>query len=266
MQLHHVRRGNGEPLVLVHGIGDSHTAWTRVIGRLAREHEVFAVDAPGFGRSLPLDEEPTIPALAGAVRAFMADQGHERFHVAGNSMGGGIALELARTGAAASACALCPTGFAAGWELWWTRATLVLTKYAVALPRPPGLTRSALARRLLAGQMVADGARYAPDELDATMAALDPYGAFLRTLGPISAYDVPAGTRFKCPVTIAWGEHDHLLLYGPQHRRAQERLPDVRHVTLTGCGHVPMWDDPQQVAGVMLAATRSPAPRASAAA
>ena len=266
MNLNHVRRGSGEPLLLVHGIGDSHRAWTRVIGRLARHHDVIAVDVPGFGRSLPLAEEPTIPALAGAIRAFMADLGHDTFHVAGNSMGGGIALELARTGAARSACALCPTGFAQGWEVWWSRATLALTKYGVALPRPAGLTRSVLARRLLAGQVVIDGAHYSPEELETVMAGIDPYGVFMKALGPVAAYDVPAGTTFRCPVTIAWGDHDYLLLYGPQHRRARERLPQVRHVTLEHCGHVPMWDDAEQVVEAILATTRSPAPHAAAAA
>src|SRR6187431_288219 len=48
MRLHHVHRGSGEPLLLVHGIGDSNRMWSRVLGRLARAHEVFAVDAPGF--------------------------------------------------------------------------------------------------------------------------------------------------------------------------------------------------------------------------
>jgi pimeloyl-ACP methyl ester carboxylesterase len=51
-----------------------------------------------------------------------------------------------------------------------------------------------------------------------------------------------------CPVTVAWGEHDRLLLTGPQAARAAARLPSAKHVTLRDCGHLPAWDDPALVA------------------
>jgi pimeloyl-ACP methyl ester carboxylesterase len=55
-----------------------------------------------------------------------------------------------------------------------------------------------------------------------------------------------------CPTTIAWAQRDRLLLAGRQAPRAARRLPQARHVTLRGCGHVPMWDDPEQVARAIL--------------
>ena len=51
-----------------------------------------------------------------------------------------------------------------------------------------------------------------------------------------------------CKTTIAWAQRDRLLLAGRQAPRAARWLPEARHVTLRGCGHVPMWDDPDQVA------------------
>jgi pimeloyl-ACP methyl ester carboxylesterase len=54
---------------------------------------------------------------------------------------------------------------------------------------------------------------------------------------------------------VAWGEKDRLLIYSRQSARARRLLPDARHVTLTGCGHVPTWDDPEQVARVVLEAS-----------
>src|SRR6478609_11822348 len=101
MELSHVRDG----------IGHSLACWRRVVPLLAADYAVFAVDLPGFGASPPLDTTPTLAALTGACRAFMAAQGHERFHVAGNSLGGGIALALALDATAYSACALSPIGF-----------------------------------------------------------------------------------------------------------------------------------------------------------
>jgi pimeloyl-ACP methyl ester carboxylesterase len=56
-----------------------------------------------------------------------------------------------------------------------------------------------------------------------------------------------------CPTTIAWGERDRLLIYSRQAPRARRELPEARHVVLRGCGHVPMWDDPEQVAAALLA-------------
>ena len=64
---------------------------------------------------------------------------------------------------------------------------------------------------------------------------------------------LPAVTTWRpampsCPTTIAWGERDRLLLYGRQAPRARRWLPEARHVTLDGLGHVPTYDDPEQVA------------------
>ena len=81
---------------------------------------MVAVDLPGFGASPPLDGTPTVEALAAAVEAL----GLERPHVAGNSLGGGIALELGRRGSARSVCAISPIGFAAGREGHYARAIL----------------------------------------------------------------------------------------------------------------------------------------------
>ena len=52
-----------------------------------------------------------------------------------------------------------------------------------------------------------------------------------------------------------WGERDRLLIFSRQAPRARRLLPQARHVTLTGCGHLPTWDDPEQVARVLLEAS-----------
>ena len=57
------------------------------------------------------------------------------------------------------------------------------------------------------------------------------------------------------PATVAWGERDRLLIFSRQAPRAQRMLPGARHVVLRGCGHVPTWDDPEQVARVLLEAS-----------
>jgi DNA-binding NarL/FixJ family response regulator len=56
------------------------------------------------------------------------------------------------------------------------------------------------------------------------------------------------GPEPRCPITVAWGEKDRVLIYSRQAPRARRRLPSARHVTLTGCGHVPTWDDADPLA------------------
>lgn len=95
--LAHTRTGAGAPLVLLHGIGSSRRAWDPVIPALAERFDVIAVDLPGFGDSEPLPPgvEPRPTALAAAVAGLLDDLGITTPHVAGNSLGGWVALELA---------------------------------------------------------------------------------------------------------------------------------------------------------------------------
>ena len=247
-----MHRGSGEPLVLVHGIGDSLRTWSRVFDRLAEERDCWAVDLPGFGRSAPI-ADPTVENLAGAVAAFMRGQGHETFHVAGNSLGGGVALVLGRQGVARSVCGLSPIGFKRGWERDYARVTLRGTRIMTRALAPIAhrITGPALARRVLAAQMVARGDRYSPAELAGTIVDTGTAPGFEATLQQTTGWTCPPGD-LPCPTTIAWGDKDRLLLYRPQSARAREALPGARHVTLHGCGHLPTWDDPEHVARVIL--------------
>src|SRR5690349_24508093 len=110
--IHLIRRGAGPPLVLLHGIGGEACVWDPVLDALAADHDVLALDLPGFGRSAPLPDgvEPTPEALARAVAALLDADGLDDVHVAGNSLGGWVALELAKAGRARSVTGLCPAG------------------------------------------------------------------------------------------------------------------------------------------------------------
>ena len=104
--------GVGPTVVLAPGSCSTGSAWRPVLERLTPERDVWAVDLPGFGGSGAIADGPCgIEALADAVEAFMGASGLERPHVAGNSLGGVVALELARRGVVASATALSPAGF-----------------------------------------------------------------------------------------------------------------------------------------------------------
>ena len=138
MPLAYDRTGSGPPLVLVHGLGSCKEMWRPVVPLLAREREVIAVDLPGFGASPPGPE--TVEGLADAVAGFADELGLERPHVAGNSLGGGVALELAARGRVRSACGVSPIGFGNHREMAYARAVLVGTRVMSARPGPGGLS------------------------------------------------------------------------------------------------------------------------------
>jgi pimeloyl-ACP methyl ester carboxylesterase len=258
MRLSHQRRGSGPPLVLIHGIGSQWQMWLPVMDGLAQERDVIALDLPGFGESLPIaGTAPSVPELARSVARFVSELGVERPHVAGNSLGGAVALELGRMGVARSVCALSPSGFAKGWELRYSVTSLRFLRAFARLLAPLAglLARSAGMRRATSWQLTAHPERVPPDEMAGASRNLGRSRGFRATLRAVKDWsELDAGPPIV-PATIAWGERDRLLLFRPQAARARAALPAARHVTLTGCGHVPTWDDPVQVQRVLLDAS-----------
>jgi pimeloyl-ACP methyl ester carboxylesterase len=262
--LHHVREGGGPPLVLLAGIGMGGAAWRSVVPRLTPEREVWRADLPGFGGSEPLGAGAPcgVQALAEAAEAFFAHAALERPHVAGNSLGGAVALELGRRGSVASVTALSPAGFANAPERWFAGRSLRLTYWAGSRLRPvaPTVFRRPRLRRALCGQMFAHPERLTPGDAYANLVTMLEGEAFHDVLTELDGHRFQG--EIEVPVTIAWGTRDALLL-PTQALRARRLLPRARHVWLRGCGHVPMSDDPAQVARVLLDGSAEPSPAAT---
>jgi pimeloyl-ACP methyl ester carboxylesterase len=255
MRLNHHRTGAGEPLVLLHGIGHRWQGWIPVMDRLSPHREVIAIDLPGFAGSPepPRGTPPGVDSMSTLVAQFLDELGLERPHVAGNSLGGWISLELAKRGRARSATALSPAGFHNRAESIYQRSSFWLSVRIARLgaPQAERLASSPLAARLAFAQMVAHPERIPREEVGPTVRALAGAAWFDETLIAITTVSFSGGEDIAVPVTIAWGEHDRLLL-PRQARRAARAIPAARMLTLHGCGHVPMYDDPQQVAQVLL--------------
>ena len=255
MGLAYERHGAGPPLVLLHGVGHRRQAWQSVIGLLAPHRTVIAVDLPGHGESPPLTlaGRRPVPAIAEELFAFFGELGLHRPHVAGNSLGGALALVAGARGRAATVTALSPAGFwARDWEFGYAKAVFVAAELFGAAARPlvPALARRAFGRAIIDGGFVAR-----PSLMPAGQAAGDAL-AFLRARDTVSAILADSVSFTEpvpgdVPVTIAWGAKDRILR-PRQALVALGQLPGARFVLLPGCGHVPMTDDPALVAKVLL--------------
>jgi len=240
------RAGTGPRVLLVHGLGGERHVWEPVWPALTARCDVMTIDLPGFGGSdpLPAGGDASPQGLARAVAAFLAEQGFERPHVAGNSLGGWVALELARLGVVRSVTALCPAGF-------WIRKQG---------PLPPGPRRALMAVRPLIPLAFASGAmrRRAlggvmvhPERLGyrASVRIASAYAGsrgYVDAQNAMRAHRLEDGVGIDVPVTLAWGEHDRLV--GPQ----RVALRPMRVELLRDAGHVPMWDVPEHVAALVL--------------
>src|SRR5918997_3218979 len=167
-RLDHHRGGSGEPLLLVHGVGHTWRAWRPMLPQLERRFEVLAVDLPGFGRSAPFPQgfDSTPDALADAVEDELGRAGFDTAHIAGNSLGGWIGLELARRGRARSVTAISPAGLQHGRERGWGAGVLRGMRWAAQTAPPPApLFQNPLGRVLLGGPTCAQAWKYDPDQL-----------------------------------------------------------------------------------------------------
>ncbi len=264
MALNFIRTGTGEPLILIHGIGSELCVWEPVIDRLASGRDLIALDLPGFGHSPPLPDgvDPTPAALAGAVATLLDELGLDRVHVAGNSLGGWVALELAKANRAHTVTCICPAGL---WGRPLTRATgptqspARLAARALA-PALPLLLQSESLRRLALANFVAHPERVPAEAARRMVSSYARATAYEATSFAMRSSFFTGAERLDLPVTVAWGERDRLL------RPAPLRAPHVETLTLPDCGHVPMWDDPALVTRVLLAgSSRTLAPTAPAA-
>ncbi|WP_309093807.1 alpha/beta fold hydrolase [Streptomyces sp.] len=257
--LAYTRRGSGEPLLLLHGIGHHRQVWDPVLPALAAERDVIAVDLPGCGESpaLPDGMAHDLPTMSAVLVALCAALEIERPHVAGNSLGGLLALDLGRARLVRSVTALSPAGFWNDAERRYAFTVLsAMRRIARRIPPPvvERLARPAIGRTLLTSTIYARPGRRSPEAVVAETLALARAQGFSETLRSgrtVQFTDDIVGT----PVTVAWGNRDRLLI-PRQGVRAKSVIPKARLVRLPGCGHVPMNDDPALVARVVLDGSR----------
>ncbi|WP_223163726.1 alpha/beta fold hydrolase [Nocardioides humilatus] len=253
------RRGSGTPIVLVHGIGSRWQCFEPILDRLAESHEVISIDLPGFGAS-PMVEGvvPGPRGYADWLEGWLADNGIERPHLVGSSMGGGIGLELGRRGVASAVTAFSPVGFWGTAGLRWTQSLLTVMRIAArtAGPALDRVVQTPTGRTLLLSSMFGRPALLTPAMAEGDLHGLAAATAFESARADFGRYwlsaDDDQGKLPKIPVTIAWGTKDVVLIHRTQSARARAAMPHARHLDLPGCGHLPFNDDPDTCARLIL--------------
>jgi pimeloyl-ACP methyl ester carboxylesterase len=274
------RAGEGEPLVLIHGFTATWRCWLPVLAELVPRFEVIAPTLHGHdgGTPMPPRDQPfSIARAADLLEEHLDALGVGSAHLAGNSMGGALALELAKRGRARSVVGVSPAGGlrpgddAAARQIIkvFTRMQKTTSKSLNFLPKVmarPGLRRLALRDVMTRGHQVPAAEAIALARSSVRCEIVEDVYAVLRA-GEASLHDLQ---KIDVPVLITWGDKDRILPIGVHSPRLREEIGGVEFRVTPGLGHTPMWDDPGLIATAIgdfaaRAATRTPASAPAAA-
>ena len=249
------RSGQGEPLVLLHGLGSSRAAWDAIVPALSQRFDVIAVDLPGFGASAPLPAgtEPSPAELATAVAGMLNDLGIDRPHLVGNSLGGWVTMELAKTRPVRSVTLLSPAGLWRGGTPLYCRVTLRLSRWLARHARPAlsTIVFTRPGRVLVLGQIFGHPARLTAAQARSALHELGTCPGFDAALKATRRRRIRGAQQVTAPVTVAFGSRD-LVLLRHQSRNLGELPPGTQSAALPGCGHLPMTDDPARVTDLIV--------------
>lgn len=247
-------------LVLLHPATSSGRVWQELIPLLSDHHEVHTPTLLGHrGGPAPQRRPASFTDIVDAAEQYLDARGLDRPHLAGNSGGATVAIELARRGRAATVCALSPGGLWADNTSMAARRVNNQIRMGIKLlrflnPVAPFLLKPAIGRRAILRNFVCHGERLTPSQ------ALEYY--FTDPIACTVMDDLAASTEVppqfdavSCPITLAWSEVDRMVPVEPYGRMARELIPAASWSVLPGVGHNPMIDDPELVARTILAVT-----------
>jgi pimeloyl-ACP methyl ester carboxylesterase len=252
------------PVVLLHGATSSARIWQPLLPSLTSRHRVIVPTLAGHrgGPPVPTGDGTTLERVVDDVCRQLDDADVPPAHLVGNSLGGWVALELARRGRASSVLALSPAG---GWD----RAVdlqrmLLIFRTAGVLRRSKAMSRIAVdprRRRVMLRAMAEHADRLTTAQTAAIfedLAGCEVLAELVggaRKSGPIKTLSAP------CPIRIVWGTLDRTLPFARYGRPMVAALPGAELEMLAGVGHVPMIDDPEATADAILRFINDVAPQ-----
>ena len=270
---------DSKPLLLLHGLGATKASWLTVVPKLARHYRVVALDLPGFGASFKPRSPYDARWFAGQVFETMDALGYPQALLAGNSMGGRIAQEMAmlQPERVAALVCLCPaTAFSKRPLL--LAARLARAELGVMVSRlPRNQLRDALK------QLFGDPSRISSDWFDAAIDDFlitwkSPWARLAFFAAARNIYlEEPEGdagfwarlSHMQPPALYVFGSHDYLIS-ARSGRRVTRALPGARVMVWDGCGHVPQLEFPERTTRTIVhffgsLPARAPIPAAPAA-
>jgi pimeloyl-ACP methyl ester carboxylesterase len=248
VRLRYVRTGAGSPVVLIHGIASSIYTWKDVLPALSRDHDVVAVDLPGFGAS---DQPPdlTWAMLPAAVSGLMDRLGIPRASLVGHSLGGAVAVTLAldRKDRVERLVLVDSAGFNLAPRDRPFVVRLAGSPAGRALERLP---YRRLLVRLGLRQVFHDDRLVTPERIEEYLAPMARPG----TLASLRSLTASQGQGFAAtfagrigdaavPTLIVWGREDRWIPL-EQGRRFEAAIRGSRLVVIDGCGHMPQEERP----------------------
>lgn len=257
--MHHIQRGAGRKLLLIHGLGGSWQSWSTILNALCVDRTVIGIDLPGHGATPAEADSGTFNGLVGSVERYILEHGLAGIDVVGSSMGARIVLELARRGCVGNVVALDPGGFWRGWERQFFKITIGFSGRLLRAIRPalPALSHNTASRTALLAQLSAQPWALDPQVVSTELVGLSNTATFddlVRDLADGPEQTGPAA-RSTGRVVIGWGKRDRLCL-PRQAKRAQAAFPSADLTWFEHSGHFPAWDMPKETVDLILAATR----------
>jgi 4,5:9,10-diseco-3-hydroxy-5,9,17-trioxoandrosta-1(10),2-diene-4-oate hydrolase len=247
-RLRYLVGGEGEPLVLVHGLGGAAANWLGPVPLLLPGRRLLVPELPGHGGSGPLPAAPSLNAYADRVGALVEREGMSPAALAGHSLGGAIALRLAiRRPELVSGLVLAG---AAGISSGTRNARYALTITGILkpgrkiAPHRGRVARSALLRQLVFGRWGAsDPPALPPEVVEAFLAGPARHTDTVSAAKALIRDDPrPDLARVGCPALVLWGARDNQLPVDDAFDYARRLRARLR--VIADCGHLLIGERP----------------------
>jgi len=258
VSIFYTEQGSGPPLLFIHGLGESSFAWRLVIAELPG-FRCLALDLKGFGKSdKPLDDRYTVTDQAGLVAQFIRTLDLRDLLVIGHSLGGGVALAVARqlddSGEGRLRGLVLLDSIAYPQKLpRYVRVlkTPILRDLVFRFVPPEANVRAVLREVYHRHEAIRDEQVAAQVEDSLRPGATHALVETVKSLVPKNAEELITGySRIGVPTLIIWGEHDPVI--PPElGRRLSKDIPGAELRVLPDCGHVPHHESPSEVAGLL---------------
>jgi len=253
--------GDGPPIFLIHGIGDSSASWVPIMPKLAETHTVIAPDLLGHGNSDKPRADYSAAAYANGMRDLMEYLGIDHATVVGHSLGGGVAAQIAyQYPDRVDRLVLVSSGGIGREVSPLLRLCAAPMSDALLIPIRLPLGRLGISLALAALKAVGHDLGRDADELRRVFESLpdgSTRGAFTRTLRSVVDWRGQVVTMLdrcylveKMPVLILWGEHDGVIPVSHAHV-AHQALPSSELVIFEEAGHFPHHTDPERFLEVL---------------